>query len=66
MTTHLENESSHLRYLGRLLLETLQEVLGEDEVSLLPSGKQLVALLPEEPLLDCAAINIKHIVSRVV
>ena len=36
---YLENEAAHVGDLGGLLLEALQEILGEDEVALLPPGK---------------------------
>jgi hypothetical protein len=38
-TSYLKNEAAHIRDFGCLLLETLEEVLRQDEVSLLPSAE---------------------------
>ena len=45
--SHLEYEASHLSDLARLLLEALEEVSGEDEISLLPPGEDFIPLLPQ-------------------
>ena len=45
--SHLEYEASHLSDLARLLLEALEEVSGEDEISLLPTGEDFIPLLPQ-------------------
>ena len=61
--SHLEYEASHLGDLAGLLLEALEEVSGQDEISLLPPGEDFIPLLPQQPFLDAGVLAVKKILS---
>lgn len=61
--SHLEYEASHLGDLAGLLLEALEEVPGQDEISLLPPGEDFIPLLPQQPFLDAGVLAVKKIFS---
>ena len=63
LRSHLEYEASHLSDLAGLLLEALEEVSGQDEISLLPPGEDLIPLLPQQTFLDAGVLAVKKILS---